>query len=229
MTKKLITSAQLSGQDKGHLTPLCNIPSRWLHTQVHTPFFALKAAAKQAGFDLMIASSFRDFERQKQIWNNKFSGAAPILDAQSQPIEISTLSDIEKVDAIMRWSALPGASRHHWGTDLDVYAGNMIPDGVSLQLEPWEYQTGHQAEFSSWLTEQIDHLGFFLPYHHYQQGVAQEPWHISYFALSDVFIKQLSLEQLKSTILSSNIEGKATVLSELERLYNQYVTNICHR
>ncbi|MGF1763660.1 M15 family metallopeptidase [Aliivibrio kagoshimensis] len=229
MTTNLITSAQLSGHNRGHLTPLRCTPSRLLHTHVHPPFIELKAAAKQAGFDLMIASSFRDFERQQQIWNNKYLGHSPILDAQSQPIAIDTLSDIEKIDAILRWSALPGASRHHWGTDLDLYAGNTLPKGTSLQLEPWEYQTGHQAEFSQWLSENIDSFGFFLPYHHHQQGVAQEPWHVSYYPLSAPFLNLLTIERLESTIISSQIAGKESVLSNLERIYTQYVLNICHR
>ena len=43
---------------------------------------------------------------------------------------------------ILRWSALPGGSRHHWGTEIDIFDPDLLPQGQSLQLEPWEYESG---------------------------------------------------------------------------------------
>ncbi|SPY94009.1 D-alanyl-D-alanine carboxypeptidase [Proteus mirabilis] len=67
----------------------------------------------------MPASFIRSFERQLAIWNGKFEGTRPVLDAESQPIDIQTLSEGQRCEAILKWSALPGASRHHWGTEID--------------------------------------------------------------------------------------------------------------
>ncbi len=62
--------------------------------------------------------------------------------------------------AILRWSALPGGSRHHWGCDFDVYARNLLPPGTQLQLEPWEYLEGHQLAFYQWVEANLDSFGF---------------------------------------------------------------------
>ncbi|MCG7498437.1 M15 family metallopeptidase [Vibrio sp. Of7-15] len=218
--------SQLIGRETGHLAPLAQIPSRLLHTKVHRPFLALQSAAQQAGFDLAIASSFRDFDRQLMIWNNKFHGLRPILNSQSQPLDPTTLTESEKIHAIMRWSALPGASRHHWGTDLDVYAKNCLPNDIQLQLEPWEYETGHQAEFSQWLNEQAGKFDFFFPYQNDQGGVAQEPWHISFAPISHTLLPMLTPELLVDAWHNTELAGKTQILSELDKLYTRYITNI---
>jgi len=43
------------------------------------------------------------------------------------------------VRAILHWSALPGASRHHWGTEIDVIDRAALADGRKAQLIPAEY------------------------------------------------------------------------------------------
>ncbi len=94
-------------------------------------------------------------------------------------MDTASLSDEQKVRAILRWSALPGASRHHWGTDFDIYAGNLLPVDTSLALEPWEYTQGHQVPFYQWLKNNAGQYGFRFPYQQDRGGVAFEPWHIS--------------------------------------------------
>lgn len=220
-----LSAGQLTGQTDTHLV---SYQQHLLHRDVQPAFASLQQAATQAGFDLQIASAFRPFERQLQIWNNKFNGSRPLLDSNSQPINASLLSELEKINAILRWSALPGASRHHWGTDIDVYAANCLPKDVSLQLEPWEYETGgHQAEFSAWLNEQMAQFGFYLPYAEDRNGVAVEPWHISYYPISQLLVKQLTPELLYHTLNASQIAGKSQILRNLDNLYSRYIENIC--
>ena len=88
-------------------------------------------------FNLQPASSFRDFERQQLIWNGKFSGERKVHDDAGNPLDLALLDDWQKAQAILRWSALPGGSRHHWGTEIDIFDPDLLPQGQSLQLEPW--------------------------------------------------------------------------------------------
>ena len=37
---------------------------------------------------------------------------------------------------ILEWSALPGASRHHWGSEFDVFDLAALPEGYRVQLLP---------------------------------------------------------------------------------------------
>ena len=48
--------------------------------------------------------------------------------------------------AILVWSALPGASRHHWGTDLDVFDRAVQPPGEPLELLARHYEPGGRFE-----------------------------------------------------------------------------------
>ncbi|SKA54236.1 M15 family metallopeptidase [Enterovibrio nigricans] len=219
-----VTTEQLTGQSQDHLV---NLDDRLLHRDIKDDFLNMQTAAKAAGFDLTIASSFRDFDRQSLIWNNKFNGTRPVLDDKGNALDVTLLSDEEKVKAILRWSALPGASRHHWGTDMDVYASNLLPTNVELQLEPWEYLSGHQAPFYQWLVANMCEFGFYLPYQEDKGGVAVEPWHISHVATATDLLKALSPQQLKTAIAFSDIAGRETVLAMLDWIYSQYVSNVC--
>lgn len=136
----MITTEMLTGRSTEHLAPLSG--NHRLQPAAVVAFLAMQQAAQVAGFDLQPASTFRDFARQLAIWNGKFCGERPVFDKVGQPIDVTLLSTAERCEAILRWSALPGASRHHWGSDLDVYDPSLLPEGQKLQLEPWEYEQG---------------------------------------------------------------------------------------
>ena len=194
---------------------------------MHHAFNAMTLAAENDGLSLTIASGFRDFERQLSIWNNKFTGKISVKDNRNNIVEIKALSDKEKLDAILLFSALPGASRHHWGTDIDVYAENLLSENQSLQLETWEYESnGPFTKLSQWLALNSSAFDFYFPYDKYRGGVAVEPWHLSYAPLAEKFQHQLSIELLSETIVNSNIQGKKAILNNLDDIFNRYIINV---
>ena len=69
-------------------------------------FNKMYKAAKEDGIDIKIVSGFRDFERQMFIWNNKY---------KKYTTEYK-LSPTKAIEEIIRFSTIPGTSRHHWGT-----------------------------------------------------------------------------------------------------------------
>ncbi|MGH8204658.1 MAG: D-alanyl-D-alanine carboxypeptidase family protein, partial [Steroidobacteraceae bacterium] len=81
---------QLTGRDRGHLVAL-NEPRCALHVAAVRPFLALREAAARSGFDLVPVSSFRDFSRQRAIWNAKFRGQRPALDRGGRPVDMAAL------------------------------------------------------------------------------------------------------------------------------------------
>ncbi|WP_428771859.1 M15 family metallopeptidase [Vibrio sp.] len=222
-----MTPEQLTGLSDNHLTQfMLGEKSFAVHPAVTEDLAALSLAAQKAGFQLSIASGYRGFARQSQIWNNKMLGQTPILDADSQPLDCATLSAEEKIRAILRWSALPGASRHHWGSDFDVYDRLALPDNQRLKLEPWEYLTGHQQPFYRWLCNNIGRFGFYFPYDKDRGGVAAEPWHISHYQTGQSCLQQLSCRVLASQLKQQPVEGKQSVLNLLESIYTQFITNV---
>jgi LAS superfamily LD-carboxypeptidase LdcB len=221
----------LVGQSDSHLSAPDDalLPGVRLHLDAVDAFLALRATAAQADFDLAVISSFRSFEKQLSIWNRKATGQLPVLDTRAQPLDIASLSEEELVFSILRWSALPGASRHHWGTDLDVYDRAATPDGYEIELIPAEVDPGGMfAPLHVWLDERIASdaaYGFFRPYDIDRNGVAPERWHLSYSPVSSVYMRLLTPTLLRQTIETAEMRLKEVVLANLDAIFERFVTN----
>lgn len=224
-------SAPVVGQAESHLCDAAD--AAWLGASIHRvtvePFRALRAAAARDGLSVDILSGFRGFERQLSIWNRKARGELAVLDSAAQPMDITALSDVDLAFAILRWSALPGASRHHWGTDIDVFDAGARPDGYEVELVPSEYQgVGPFAALSRWLDDRIARgasFGFFRPYDRDRRGVAPEPWHLSYAPQAREFAATLTPGLLRRTIEDADMMLKTAVLQHLDAIYTRFVTN----
>jgi LAS superfamily LD-carboxypeptidase LdcB len=199
-----------------------------IHKDVREPFFALRDEAKKAGFALHPFSAFRDFDAQLKIWNDKFAGERPLYDAYGEALDYASLSPEEIVDHILAWSAIPGASRHHWGTDIDVVDTARVPPDYHVRLLPHEYASrGVFHELNLWLDEHIEAFGFFRPYGEHQGGFYAEPWHLSYAPVSTLALEALTLTVLREAVMQSEVMGKEIVLARLPRVFETHVRNVC--
>lgn len=196
-----------------------------LHRDVVGPFQALQSDAAREGFDLEIVSGYRSFSRQLAIWNAKATGSRPVLDDQSKPIDLERLTDPEKLDAILRWSALPGSSRHHWGTDIDVYDRAAIDESYEVRLVPEETRSGGPfAPLHHWLDEALVESDFFRPYAKDQGGTAPEPWHLSYQPVADEFLRELCPESMLSALDGIEIALRSSINENIENIFRRYVS-----
>lgn len=219
----MISQEMLTGRSTAHLVTLGDGPHR-LQKQAAQAFENLRLAARDAGFDLQPASTFRDFDRQLAIWNGKFHGQRPVLDKNSQPVDVSALSAPERCELILRWSALPGASRHHWGSDLDVYDPSLLPEGQTLQLEPWEYEEGgYFYPLNLWMSAHMAEFGFYRPYAEDRGGVAVEPWHLSYRPLAAECEKQLTPEVLISAWSGQEVAAAQWLSGQMATLFPRFI------
>ena len=161
------------------------------------------------------------------IWNRKWQGERPILDRQGRTIDRASLADADVVDAILCWSAVPGGSRHHWGSDVDVIDAAAVPQGYAVQLVPDEYAAnGIFSKLSAWLDANMKSFGFFRPYRTDRGGVSPEPWHLSYAPISLPALEALSLSMLRQVIEASSIAGKPYVLARLPEIYTRFLLAI---
>lgn len=220
-------AAVLTGKTRIHLVPLPNALSNQhaLHPEAATAFLSLQQAAKHAGFNLQAASSFRDFARQQAIWNAKFHGERKVHDDKGNPLDLSTMSEWQKCEAILRWSAVPGASRHHWGTEIDFFDPDCLPTGQALQLEPWEYQTGgYFQKLTNWLLANAENHGFYFPFMDREdKKIGVEPWHLSYFPLAEHYERAFSPEILQQAWQGEEIAGKTCLNAHLAVLFEDYI------
>ncbi len=221
----------LFGQDESHLCAgeVAERLGAFVHRDVVDPFDRLRTDAATMGFDLRIFSGFRGFQRQLSIWNRKARGELAVLDSNARPLVRDTLTDQQWVYAILRWSALPGASRHHWGTDLDVIDEAARPNGYEVDLLPEEVNSGGMfGPLHDWLDERMavgESHGFFRPYDRDRGGVAPERWHLSHAPTAAPLERQLSCATLRSVLEAADMALKHVVLEHLDDIYERFVVN----
>ncbi len=217
---KSIAHPALYGLDAEHLVSI----DQFLLTQkTAAAFQRLQKHAADSGINIQICSAYRDFHRQMAIWNAKAHGKRVLLDINNQAIDSKCLSENELIDCILTWSALPGASRHHWGTDIDVFDANNIQK-ADLALITDEYTgNGPCAQLASWLTQHAHEFGFYLPYQPNKSGVSPEPWHLSYYPESSQFMSHYQVESLRQLLSQSEIALQSALLKRLDKLVEEYV------
>lgn len=223
-----ISTEMISGKTQAHLSILNNTSGLaddcLLHTEVIKPLLAMQEAAAKEGLHLRVASGFRSYERQLAIWNAKATGQRCLLNDNGQSIDPDSLCDTEKLYAILRWSALPGCSRHHWGTDLDVWDSAAVPENYSLQLVPEEYQqSGPFYALNCWLDEHAEIYGFVRPYAIDRGGVAPEPWHLSYLPIAKQFEAQLSATFVRKILDNSDLVLAEVAVDSLDDIWDQFI------
>ncbi len=180
-----------------------------------------KAAKNEAHIKLRLASRYRNFQRQKTIWNNKFR---KFTQAGKTPREA--------VQEIITVSTIPGTSRHHWGTDIDLY--QKVSNSPKLKLEKEHFQAGG-AFYNAfrWLQENAHKFGFFLVYtdDEKRKGFDYEPWHYTYKPLSSLFftqyVEKVQIDYLLRLYQAEGILGREVLTKKrMERYFAEHIRDI---
>ncbi|MCU7553863.1 M15 family metallopeptidase [Alteromonas sp. ASW11-19] len=220
-----MTNNDWLGQDNRYLADAGN--GHRLHPDVLAAFLSMQDAASADGIDCQLVSAYRSFDRQVAIWNRKWRGGTTLYDASGQPLNFAELSDNDKLVAILTWSAMPGGSRHHWGTDIDVYDRQRVKAwGQPFELVDSEYRDdGPCAPLSHWLDIHAGEFGFYRPFNRFTGGVATERWHLSHRATATGFEQLRNQAALEQAIHAADLAGKAALLQSLSAFYPRYVLN----
>ena len=182
-----------------------------LRSEAYSAFEKMAVAAKQEGVTLTIISATRNFESQKRIWENKWNGKTLV-----EGKNLTTVKDkVERAKIILHYSSMPGSSRHHWGTDMDLNS-----------LENSYFESGEGLKIYQWLQTHASEYGFCQPYTSKSDGkrtgYEEEKWHWSYLPLS----KQL-LEDYVNSISYKDIAGfKGSETAPSIKIIEQYVQGI---
>lgn len=139
----------------------------YLHKETFDAFKKMYDAAKKDGVVLNIISSTRNFDQQKKIWEDKWSRFA-----KEAPDET------KRALKILEYSSMPGTSRHHWGTDIDLNDLN----------NPSFEGSGKYRKVYEWLEKNAATYGFGQPYtpkgDARPNGYNEEKWHWSYLPIA---------------------------------------------
>jgi LAS superfamily LD-carboxypeptidase LdcB len=225
MPDQIMTPQELTGRSRGHIVDL-DVPRCAVHRDVAGPLLDMRESAARSGIDLVPVSGFRDFDRQLAIWNAKCRGERELLDRDGRPLSALSMNEEERVAAILHWSALPGASRHHWGTEIDVIDAAALPEDPSRLMVEDYAAGGIYSALDAWLAAHAAEFGFYRPYSNDRGGVQPEPWHLSFAPVSVPALELMSLELLRDALAEAGIEAPAVVTRRLPDIFERYVVNV---
>ena len=221
----MLNALEVTGRARTHVVQF-DAPTFAAQAEVADAFLQMRSAAAVEGIDLRPVSSFRDFRMQLRIWNQKFLGKKPLYDITGQTRDYGALTPFEIVQSILNWSALPGGSRHQWGTEIDVVDAAATPADYAPKLLPEEVAPGGVFHpLHRWLDGNIARFGFFRPYNYDRGGMYPEPWHLSYAPASTQAIKALDVALLREVLVGAEMAGKELVLAHLDALFEGHVLN----
>ena len=158
---------------------LASRENMWLRTEVVKAFAEMKQAASAAGISLRIISATRTFKHQKRIWEAKWNG---IRKVEGTDLSHSIPDPKERARKILEYSSMPGTSRHHWGTDIDINS-----------LNPEYFESGKGKREYEWLRDNAFEFGFCQTYTRKDDersyGYEEEKWHWTYQPTSSLMLK----------------------------------------
>jgi LAS superfamily LD-carboxypeptidase LdcB len=187
--------------------------NKFLRKESLEAFKKMQKAAKADSVNLFIVSATRNFDYQKRIWEDKWSGKIKVEEK-----DLSTVHDLnERTRMILLYSAMPATSRHHWGTDIDIN-----------EAEDEYFETLEGKRVYQWLVSHAAEFGFCQPYTSKiagRTGYEEEKWHWSYLPLSGEFLRAY-----KSQIQYSDITGfSGSEIAKSLQVIENYVDGVACR
>lgn len=175
----------------------------YMHRSAYESYKSMHASAKQDGVQLTVISATRNFEYQKEIWEKKWK-----LE------KYKSLSDFERAKDILSFSSMPGTSRHHWGTDIDLNS-----------VDPKSFESGTNKKAYEWLLANAATFGFAQTYtdkKNGRTGYSEEKWHWSFMPLSKIYLAEYNRQ-----ITYTDITGfQGSTQAEALRVIEDYVNGI---
>lgn len=149
----------------------------YLNIEAYKAFIKMFYAAQKDGIKLTIISGTRNFNYQKSIWEAKWNGSR-LVDGKNLAVTVS--DPVERAGIILKYSSMPGTSRHHWGTDIDLNS-----------LDNQYFETSAGKKVYEWLRENASGFGYCQPYTPGRSsGYAEEKWHWSYIPLAGGYLTE---------------------------------------
>jgi len=151
-----------------------------LQKEAYLSFIKMQKAALKDGIKIKVISSFRSYNQQNDIWEDKFKTYTK-----------NGLTPIQAINKIIEYSTIPGTSRHHWATEVDIVDGNINPPDADVLQTKFFDNPKVYLKLKLWLKAHANKYEFYLVYtdDNKRKGFKYEPWHYSYAPLSKPMLK----------------------------------------
>lgn len=168
-----------------------------MEPKTYQSFLKLKAAAAKENISIEVVSAYRSFQRQKEIFESKYNRFTS-----------QGLTPVEAIKKIIEYSTIPGTSRHHWGTDIDIIDANAPRPQSVLQPEHF-HGTGPFCKLKEFLDKNANNFGFFEVYtdNANRKGFKYEPWHFSYAPVSKPMLEAYQQLDIKEILKEEKVKG----------------------
>ena len=188
----------------------------YLRKDTYAAFLAMYEHALKDGIKLQIRSATRNFYAQKSIWEAKWSGARTIEGGEN--LAQTTPDPKERALKILRYSSMPGSSRHHWGTDIDL--NNLEND--------W-FSEGEGLKMYNWLKAHAHEYGFCQPYSAGRPyGYFEERWHWSYTPVS-AKLTAYAKAHLKNNMIDGFLGSESAPMIDIVKHYVLGINQECNQ
>lgn len=181
-----------------------------MHRDAKNAFEKMKEDALKDGINIEIVSAYRSFKKQKSIFENKY-----------KKFTNEGLIPKEAINKIIEYSTIPGTSRHHWGTDIDIIDGN-YPRPESVLEEENFYGNGPYCKLKEWMNKNSESYGFYEVYSQNpkRKGFKYEPWHFSYAPVSKPMLNAFQKLDIKNILKEENVLGNEYFINDFINKYN---------
>lgn len=196
---------------KGNTSKFTKIKEHLLESETALQFTKMQKAAKIDGLHIELVSAFRSFLKQKQIFEYKY-----------QKLKANGLNQLDAIQQITEYSSIPGTSRHHWGTDIDIILKTNQNATFKNVLQTKHFQeNGIFFDLHQWMQENAANFGFYLAYTNdiERTGYKYEPWHYSYLPKSKQFLEEYANLDMAKTIHTEEIDGLQDLKIEFYQNY----------
>ncbi len=168
-----------------------------LQKDAYDAFLKMQSAAEKDSINIKIVSSYRSFEHQKRIWTRKY-----------KRFTADGLTPTQSIRKIIEYSTIPGTSRHHWGTDIDIIDGNKAEPKDVLIATNFTKNAVYE-KLKNWMDENANRYGFYLVYTNEssRKGFNYEPWHYSYKPISKPMLKAYLKIDIQKLLKSEKLVG----------------------
>ena len=182
-----------------------------MQEEVYEAYERMRQAAAKEGIDIKVVSAHRSYHRQREIWNAKYK----TLTLQGLPAK-------DAIQEIIAYSTLPGTSRHHWGTDIDII-DNANPQSGDVLLAEKFYGDGPSSALRSWMNRNAADYGFLEVYtdHPNRKGFAHEPWHYTYHSLSKAYLEVLTNQVISEIAKDEQLLGRKFLDADFFKSYTK--------
>ena len=169
-----------------------------LQLEAHLAFLNMQKEAQKSDVVIKIVSSYRSFKHQNEIWERKFKKY------NSQGMTPKTT-----INKIIEYSTIPGTSRHHWGTEIDIIDANAHQPKYLLAPSNFE-SDGPFGALKQWMNINANTFGFYLVYTNLpkRKGFKYEPWHYSYKPLSTNYLRAYRKLNFNTLLKNEELLGR---------------------